>query len=217
MRKLQRPSPGPDCLDEVPANLNWQAFRGPCRTTVRESLAEMNRDLGAPLCSYCESAIPNRADGHIEHFYRQADFPGKTYAWDNLFLCCTHEDHCGHFKDKSKSPDYHPDDLIKPDVDDPGDYLHFLSSGEVRPRWGLSESDHAKAELTIAVLNLNEGTLKGRRRAVAGRAQSLILPDLEALETLTEQERVEYFAEEIAEFRRGAYSTVAGQIFTDLR
>jgi hypothetical protein len=39
-------------------------------------------------------------------------------------------DHSGHYKDRRNAPPYNPGDLIKPDVDDPNDFLFFHSSGE---------------------------------------------------------------------------------------
>ncbi|GEA13100.1 retron system putative HNH endonuclease [Alteromonas sp. KUL49] len=93
------------------------------------------------LCAYCESkAIKGSDTGHIEHFFDKSAHPHLTFDWGNLFGCCASTLHCGHYKDQylpgGERRTYDSDLLIKPDIEDPEDYLQFLPSGKVlKSRW----------------------------------------------------------------------------------
>ncbi|HFL4139331.1 TPA: TIGR02646 family protein, partial [Escherichia coli] len=74
--------------------------------------------------------------------------------------------------------------LIKPDEENPDDYLLFLTTGEVVPAIGLTGRALKKAQETIRVFNLN-GDIKlfGSRRT----AVQAIMPNVEYLYTLLEE------------------------------
>lgn len=214
MRKLSRPDDGPECLAAVPAGTPWSSFGPPCKPKVRQALETMNTDRGpAALCSYCESLLTEASGAHIEHLFPKSDHPDKTYRWDNLYLSCQSTDHCGHYKDSTAAPDYDPADLIQPDIDNPDDYLHFHSSGEVAVRSGLPDAERHRAQTTIAVLNLNAPSLVASRHAVASQIHAMILPDLELLELLDEDDLSELFSAEIESFRTGPHPTTARHFF----
>ncbi|WP_312777483.1 retron system putative HNH endonuclease [Corynebacterium variabile] len=214
MRKLSRPEEGPECLEAVPAGTPWSSFGSPCKPKVRQALEAMNMDRGsAALCSYCESLLVENSGSHIEHLFPKSEYPDRTYRWDNLYLSCQNTDHCGHYKDSTAAPDYDPADLIRPDIDSPDGYLHFHSSGEVTVRGGLSDAERHRAQTTIDVLNLNAPSLIASRHAVASQVQAMILPDLELLDSLDEDELSELFSAEIESFRAGAHPTTARHFF----
>lgn len=115
-------------------------------------------------CAYCEGPI--RHEGHIEHFRRKRHFTHLTFAWDNLFLSCESQEHCGHFKDRPSGAPYNPSDLIKPDVEDPEAFLYFHSTGAVTPRnngVGMAANRLKRATETIRVFNLDCSVLRGER------------------------------------------------------
>ena len=124
-------------------------------------------------CAYCESEIssPNR---HIEHFVKRNGPNGNrrlTFEWSNLFGSCDREESCGKYKDKQS---FEPDELIKPDRDNPEDYLLFLSDGRIVPRGDLSDANRRSAKETLRVFNLDHerGPLRfARERAIAGYIQ----------------------------------------------
>jgi len=113
-------------------------------------------------CAYCEAKL--KSDRHIDHFVAR-DYFGRDLAngqklifeWSNLFGSCGLKDCCAHYKDDADNPYsiYDPTQLIKPDVDDPWNFLVFADSGFAEPREGLSASDYQRARLTINVFNLN--------------------------------------------------------------
>lgn len=216
MRGFSRPSPGPECLKAVPVGAPWGDFGSPCKDQVRSALRMMQTDQGPALCAYCESVLGPGSGTHIEHFVPRSRNPGLTYEWHNLFLSCGHADHCGHYKDGRKAPSYNPSDLIRPDSEDPDAYLHFHSSGEVRVREGLSGGERTRAQTTIDVFNLNAPSLKAARRALITQARSLILQELDFLEVLEDEDRLEFLAEEIEAFRSEPHPTAVRHFFTHL-
>jgi TIGR02646 family protein len=178
MHKLDRTTVTPPaclCNNKYHAK-KWDKLESSDRKAIIQTLCKMqgNRQLQEESdqpyievrCAYCEDIIYVSGDKHIEHFCRRSDFSELTFDWDNLFLSCESKAHCGHYKDRRKAPSYNPNDLIKPDIDDPDDFLFFHSNGEVHPRPGISAATQRKAEKTIRVFHLDEKKLQGQRSRV---------------------------------------------------
>ena len=214
MHKLNRTAvQKPACLDNYDWNTQtWADLHGQDKKTVRLSLQSMQGQqivadasdddqhfiLGL-RCAYCECQIFR--GGHIEHFRRKnpLHFPHLTFEWTNLFIACGSKEHCGHYKDRLKAPDYKPDDLIKPDEHDPDDYLYFHSSGEVRVRHrnGMTDNDRRRGAETIRVFHLDCGRLKGDRRKAVNQYLDRNKGILEALMDCDEHERQVFIGDEI--------------------
>lgn len=211
MHKLDRSTnPAPLCLAEYDyLQHSWCDITSTHKQAVRRSLVKMQGER----CAYCEG--PPNSDGHIEHFRRKnpAHFPELTFEWDNLFFACGSQDHCGHYKDRPRAPQYNPDHLVKPDVHDPDQVFYFHSSGEVRARPKLVGDNAIRASETIRVFNLNSGALKAaRRRAI----QSYFKRDphiLDGLLAFDPQERQAFIAEEIEATRSDPYCTTIRHLF----
>nr|WP_290693714.1 retron system putative HNH endonuclease [Halomonas sp. UBA3074] len=117
------------------------------------------------FCCYCES-FAHKGNGHIEHFFYKgetqdgvAPYKHLTFIWDNLFGCCglNGGSTCGHFKDKKGSMGpgvYNPNDIIKPDLDNPEDFFEYLPTGVISVKNNLNDKDERKAQETLRVLNL---------------------------------------------------------------
>lgn len=182
MHKLDRTVvPTPKCLSGLPPAKTWTALSSQKKTKIQEALASMQRSADSDgllivRCAYCEVkiAVPNPPDGtetdyetsHIEHFRTRNDRPDLTFDWSNLFLSCTAMHLCGKYKDHGHDFPYAPNDLIKPDVDDPQQYLRYSNTGEVLPRQGIDPDMHHRAIETIRVLRLNHPNLVQRREEV---------------------------------------------------
>jgi uncharacterized protein (TIGR02646 family) len=211
MHKLDRATvPVPACLAEYDHQQHrWDDLTQHHKQEIRQLLGQLQGDR----CAYCEG--PPYREGHIEHFRRKnpAHFPALTFQWDNLFLACGSQDHCGHYKDRPSAPAYNPDHLIKPDIHDPDEVLYFHSSGEVRLRPNLSDGNAIRANETVRVFNLNEGALKAARR----RAVRIYLerePDiLEALILFDPQDRQVFIAEESQATSADPYCTTIKHLF----
>lgn len=145
---------GKDAWEDAPKDLIWE---------------ELYKMQGG-LCAYCECKLNRK---HIEHFKCRKSYPNETFSWDNLFGSCGDSSkqggwpRCGIFKDSGKLK-YDIEKVIKPDVDNPDDYLLFLTSGKVTSKNNISELDTSKAEETIKVFNLNNDP-----RLVNSRATTL--------------------------------------------
>jgi uncharacterized protein (TIGR02646 family) len=169
-------------------------------------------------CAYCESQIYH--GGHIEHFRRKNSnhFPQLTFEWTNLFLACDSKAHCGHYKDRPNASAYNPDDLVKPDIHNPDDYLYFHSSGEVRVRHrdGMTEGDRNRGAETIRVFHLDCGQLVGARCKALKQYLDRNFGILEALMGFDEKARHAFIADEIEATKHDPYWTTIRHFFEKL-
>jgi uncharacterized protein (TIGR02646 family) len=181
MRKLNRDSvQEPTCLKNYDwRTQEWENLSSSDKKTIVSALCQMQgerqlqQETGIPYvgvrCAYCECLIHSADDKHIEHFKRKNEnkgFPKLTFEWTNLFLSCQSDKHCGHYKDRKNASPYNPDELIKPDIHNPDDFLYFHSSGEVRPRKGIPVTARKRATETIRVFHLDCAFLRTQRKKV---------------------------------------------------
>ena len=161
MKKVTRLPLNPDCLSRYNhVTDKWRSKSEPGLPRIpseadREQLWEEFNRMQHNNCAYCEAALDARS--HIEHFAKREARPDLTFEWTNLFGSCSRQDCCGHFKDSQHSnySSYRLQDLIKPDDENPWDYLVFGSDGRVSVRDGISSTARKKGQTTIDVLNLN--------------------------------------------------------------
>ncbi|MBT0034996.1 retron system putative HNH endonuclease [Vibrio alginolyticus] len=218
MHKLNRGNTeAPQCLSDYDHNTQtWDDFGGECKKRLRAALAQMQGIPGVTTedaseygvrCAYCEDAIHHA--GHIEHFRRKnkKHFPELTFEWNNLFLACGSNDHCGHYKDRRGADAYNPDDLIKPDIEDPEDYLYFHSSGEVRPRVGIDANKELKANETIRAFGLKDRTLTSSRARALKTYKEKVLDELDEIANWEPELIAEYIQQEIENTQWQAFST----------
>ena len=164
MKKLNRhPS---DCLDGLaPGKNDW--MEAP-KDKIWVELDKMQNGF----CAYCECRLKRK---HIEHFKTRTAHTKETFNWDNLFGSCGDStqrggwNRCGIYKDNGAGK-YNIEEIIKPDSDDPNNYLLFLTSGKVIARPELTGVPLQKAEETIRVFNLNKDTTLFNSRKSAVRA-----------------------------------------------
>lgn len=202
MHKLDR-GLEPTCLAKYRAGThNWRSLTQDDKSQIRAALIEMQEER----CAYCESAL-KAGKSHIEHFAPRGVFLAKTFCWENLFLSCGSDEpgenrrdkHCGKHK-KAPGPDtYDIETLIKPDVDDPDDYLRFYANGDVHPRPNINDTSRNRAEVTIRELNLQKAVkLREKRRTAVELFKSTKAGLLEKLERLDDHSRRELIQQEIA-------------------
>ncbi|HCG6647049.1 TPA: retron Ec78 anti-phage system effector HNH endonuclease PtuB [Vibrio diabolicus] len=222
MRKLSRPMPGPVGLSGYNHNTQKWARNRPdhaCRTAIWDKLNVMQ----SGFCVYCES-VAIQGNGHLEHFFHKgrkpdgsAPYKHLTFDWTNLFGCCglRSSDTCGHYKDRegANGPgQYDPNDIIKPDVDDPMLFFNFLDTGVIEVKMGLSALDHKRATETLRVLNL--ALLNGARKTQI----DIFKQELKELEKLSDGLDDNALQDEMniikAKVRTGEYqSAVLGALF----
>lgn len=213
MHKLDRSRVAePVCLGNCDHRTqNWNVGNPPLdKAEIRQAL----EGIQGERCAYCEAKV--YSDGHIEHFRRKRDYPQFCFDWNNLFLSCGSDRHCGHYKDRNGAPAYDPADIIKPDEEDPDQYFYFHSSGEVRVRSRISGGAQARAEATIRVFNLGEPALEAARerslRAYLRRSGQLV----EDLMEFDEADRKEFIRDEIEQTKDEEHCTVIRHFFEKL-
>lgn len=196
MHKLARPEE-PPCLSRYRAGRDgWGDVTYDDRVAIRERLDAMQSER----CAYCENGVES-GQWHIEHFRKRSTHPQDTFEWGNLFGSCERSDRCGKHKDGTG---HNPDDLIKPDEDEPDDYLRFWSTGRITPRPGLSGHQAQRANETVRVFNLNHEALCGLRR----RAIQHYLVQADELALWYEIEPAEY-----EEYLRQELAAISGKEF----
>lgn len=228
MHKLDRTtSQPPACLSSYDYNMQkWSDLAPSCKSALRATLVLMQGQPGVTIpeeneygvrCAYCEGAIFH--EGHIEHFRRKnsAHFPELTFDWNNLFLACGSQEHCGHYKDRPSAPPYNSEYLLKPDIHCPDHYLYFHSSGSVRPRTDLSQDDTRCAAETIRVFGLDSCTLSGARSKVLTTYKKKILADLDELAEWSEEDRNDYLRGEIEATCWEPYATTIKHFLQNLQ
>jgi uncharacterized protein (TIGR02646 family) len=135
---------------------------------IRTALLQMQRQR----CAYCERRTGDAKDeGHIEHYRNQAGHTDLETDWNNLFWSCLDEKTCGKHKDKcnivggsGKCRAFNPDDLINPCVDDPDQFMRFISDGKITPRDDLTPQEKHRYDETIRVFQLADSPLLRKQR-----------------------------------------------------
>ncbi|SHE75276.1 TIGR02646 family protein [Modicisalibacter ilicicola DSM 19980] len=208
MHKLVRPE-APGCLSRFRHGRdNW---RRDVSFDDKRKIWEKLEAMQGHRCAYCEDKLPEDRR-HIEHFRQQSSHSQGTFQWDNLFGSCEKKDSCGRRKDRTT---YRNGDILKPDVDDPDDYLQFLADGRIVPRNDLTERQRHRAEETLRVFNLDHerGALRQMRRsAVQGYLRSV--EDLQELSESDESLYFEYLHEELEAIAGQPFETAIRHLFT---
>ncbi|HEL5400873.1 TPA: TIGR02646 family protein [Stenotrophomonas maltophilia] len=170
MRRLNRGA-GPVCLTGYQHGLHkWE--NGVPSWQEKSAIWMCLDAMQNSRCAYCEADLAH-CGKHIEHFRQRSRYPAGTFDWVNLFGSCNRKDTCGKHKDCCGP--YNHMDLLKPDVDDPDDFLVFVSDGTIVPKKDLQPNARHRAAETLRVFNLdaNHGALRHMRRAaVAGYLQT---------------------------------------------
>jgi len=208
MKKLDRTlAITPLCL----SNYSYLTHKWHHLTEKVDVWAELNK-FQNKFCVYCESvAEKGPTSGHIEHFFHRGDpvYTPLTFDWNNLFGCCTSNKHCGHYKDQTLTGGakrvYDPNLLIKPDVDDPEEFLQFLESGKIKPKDGLTIAMCERALETISALNLGCSELNSSREKQIERFKNrlLVLTTIQDASLISE-EYEELYNEAMNTFHRTA-------------
>lgn len=195
MHRLHRDPQAPACLSRYQHGRGKWGMQSPTGAERGEIWAKLDAMQGC-RCAYCEAVI-SEGKRHIEHFRQRNRYPQGTFAWSNLFGSCDREGSCGTHKDRCGV--YPHADLIKPDVEDPDEFLVFDPQGGVHPRAGLAPDQHQRAEQTICILNLNGGGLPYLRRAAAQGYLQLVEQWAEYASQFPEEEWLPIVEQELAQ------------------
>lgn len=190
MKKLDRnAAQEPTCLSTFTyPEKSWANVRSRHKQRIWVELDKIQNKF----CAYCESPAERGEDlGHIEHFLHKGavQYAHLSFSWPNLFGCCDSKLHCGHYKDQElpggTPRPYTPELVIKPDVDEPEDYLMFLPSGVIKEKPGLSEEQKERATETIKALNLKAAKLIRSRQSQIKLYENRVLALMESVDELS--------------------------------
>ncbi len=166
--RMHRFDRGPEPIDlSKHVGENWDSF----------SATEDHCMLGDALyarqdgyCAYCESYLPSKAEGHIEHLERRSECPKKTFDWNNLFFSCLRQNSCGKYKDDHKPKiRFDRKDIVDPSKEDPANFFTFTMTGIILPIDGPGKN---RAKKTIELFNLNDVGLTQQRKHACVTIQS---------------------------------------------
>lgn len=171
MRQIDRTAIAiPQCLATSPPERRYGHLSGHEKEEIRTALLAAQKHR----CAYCERRTGDeRDDGHIEHFRKQADNPNLDMMWANMVWSCNDEKTCGKHKDKCDRPgglraSFNPDDLIDPLIDEPDEFLLFVTDGTIQLREELDANKARRANETLRVFQLADSAYlrKSREDAV---------------------------------------------------
>lgn len=210
MHKLNRPAE-PACLRSYRHGRdNWADVSSGDKVDIWQQLETMQ----GLRCAYCEDALRDDKR-HIEHFQQRSRNVAITFAWDNIFGSCNKPGSCGKHKDLQH---YNAHDLIKPDIDDPEEYLQFLSTGRIVPQNELNPDQQRKAEETLRIFNLDHdrGPLRQMRQsAVAGYIQQA--EELAEFATILDPDEFDHYRNgEVAAIADLPFATAIKHVLTGL-
>lgn len=214
MRRMKRPAEStPACLTD-PELTRFSQLTGPEKQAIRDALLDLQQEC----CAYCERAIGrDRDDGHIEHLWRQKDYPELEVQWSNLFFSCMDPRTCGKSKDGRLVDMKDPvtrratnEQVLAPDRVDVDHFLRFLDDGAVVVRDGLDADDAARAATTLELFNLNSDTLvTGRRKAIG-----LLVSVLDSVAALGPEITLTFAEQQRAKLAHAVHATAIRQFLT---
>ncbi len=75
-------------------NANWSLFADSNSkfNNVYQDLRNSLIDEQDEMCCYCEIALKDSIDAHIEHFKDRHNYPKDTFNFQNLFASCKNDD-----------------------------------------------------------------------------------------------------------------------------
>ena len=178
--------------DEVSAKRAWRRFN---KKETRKACHKLQQGL----CAYTELSLNSEILGnHLEHIAPRSRFPERTFMPDNLVLSVLDDAYSGtlveeeRFAGHYKKSQYADDWFISPYQQNCEDYfLYCADTGKVFSSQQLDVIEQAKAERTIAALNLNCDYLVEQRKkqlAVLEQQINALLSQKPVTETETETE-----------------------------
>ncbi|POZ50332.1 retron system putative HNH endonuclease [Methylovulum psychrotolerans] len=146
------------------ATSRWKAFGH------KEAVLDSLLDDQYGLCCYSELRADEAGLGyHIEHLRPKSHYPAQTFDYANLAASALSSKDLAFIKadvfgGHAKRSQFDPALFVSCHDSDCARYFAYLSDGRVVPRADLDLADKARADYTIALLNLNSGYLTNRRR-----------------------------------------------------
>ncbi len=168
MRTITKSMP-PDSLEQFnrTRHTDWSDIHQPENKKVYEDCLDKSIEDQHNLCGYTEIALMP-ATRHIDHYIKRDFDPQLTFDWMNMIAAVKDYRFGADWKDKLiKKKDYDKNihryqNILNPIVDEMNDRFIFFTDGTIEP----SDSNDSTAANTIKIFNLNESSLKSRRKDI---------------------------------------------------
>ena len=152
---------------------NWKEISDLANRHVYNDCWQQCFEDQAHLCGYTEVPLPKEKDKdkvkvkrHIDHYIKKDFAPDLTFCWNNMIAAVKDDNFGADYKDKHvKRTDYDKSkccytDILNPVRDEFTGRFRFSADGTIEP----SDNKDIKAKKTIELFNLNEKSLKERRK-----------------------------------------------------
>lgn len=164
MRRIDKGAPMPEFTQFVHTQhpVCWEDAAG-VRSIWREYMLSHEQDN---LSGYTELYIACPNQTHIDHFKKRSLFGNLVFCWENFVVDSQDDGYGARYKDSHIHSIEDNQRLIDPVKEDASRYFQYEITGKMVPANGLSDDDAKRAQFTIDMFNLNEGSLKERRRII---------------------------------------------------
>ena len=164
MRRIDKGAPIPEFTQFVHTQhpVCWEDAAG-VRSIWREY---MLRHEQHNLSGYTELYIACPNQTHIDHFKKRSLFGNLVFCWENFVVDSLDDGYGARYKDGHIHSIEDNQRLIDPVREDASRYFQYEITGKMVPANGLSDDDAKRAQFTIDMFNLNEGSLKERRKVI---------------------------------------------------
>lgn len=175
MRSIKK-APEPQSLTAFNkgAHINWDDIHLPNNQHVyNDCICQCVLDQ-EDLCGYTEICL-DEGGRHIDHYIKKDLEPGLTFSWNNMVGAIKDSRFGADWKDNNiAAAGYNRsirryDNIYDPISDNLAGVFKFSTDGEIEP---VNSTDQ-KAVTTISVFNLNEHSLKERRRQCMENARDM--------------------------------------------
>lgn len=156
----------------------WEEIHNEANRHVYNDCLQQCIEDQAHLCGYTEVPL-SKDNRHIDHYIKRDFAPDLTFCWNNMIAAVKDDDFGADYKDKHvKRNDYNKSeccytDILNPVKDEFAGRFRFSADGTMEP----SDNKDIKAEKTIELFNLNEKSLKERRKVQMENVRTYIEND----------------------------------------
>ena len=140
----------------------WEDTTGESRVW-REYMLEHEQHR---LSGYTELFLPDMDRTHIDHFKKRELFEDLVFNWNNLIVDSNDDSFGARYKDCHIHSRQDNERLINPVDEDATRFFQYESTGKMVPAAGLTDDERQRAQYTIDMFNLNEESLKDRRKLI---------------------------------------------------
>ena len=134
-------------------NQEWKSFS---RSDTYHELREYLIRKQDKMCCYCEIALKDNTDAHLEHLKDRHNHPNEKFVFENIYASCQYNDSCGHKKGSS-----YFNGMVLPNTNCQPRFT-YTDNGKIIP---TNKNDN-EAIKTIDVLKLNCKRLKNSRKDI---------------------------------------------------